>query len=466
MPSCDPGSLLDRPVAPLSVSHELVVLTRNSPTTRYVGADGNHAGMEQDLVSLFAKDLGVTVRFVERNKISQILPALDDHAAHLAAAGLGQTPERRASFNFAPPYLSVRKVVVYNQDHGRPRVMADLVGKRIEVVAGSSSARQLQIEARQIPKLKWVEVAAEDSDALLARLADNELDVVVADSNSVDLARTYFPNLAVAFPIGTVETVAWAFPRDGDASLLARAQVFFKRIENDGTLKNLVDRYYGHTRNLDQNDIMAFLERRTRVLPRFRNAFRDAQELCGLDWRLLAALGFQESHWNPYATSPTGVRGLMMLTEATADRMKVSDRLDPRESILAGARYLQSLRETLPERIAEPDRTWLALAAYNVGLGHLEDARILAQRKGLNPDSWADVKSVLPLLAQSPHYGNLKYGFARGHEAVTLTENIRNYYAILVRFEDVHAPLFPSLTAMFRLDPGRQKLKVESVPTI
>jgi membrane-bound lytic murein transglycosylase F len=357
-------------------------------------------------------------------------------------------------------------VVVYNQDHARPHSLADLVGKRVEVVSGSSSATQLQVEARQLPALKWSEVTTEDSDALLARLADNEVDYVVADSNGVDLARTYFPNLGVAFSIGNVEPVGWAFPRDGDPSLLARAQVFFARIEADGTLKKLIDRYYGHVKHLDQNDILAFLEQRTRVLPRYREAFRNAQEVCGLDWRLLAALGFQESHWNPYATSPTGVRGLMMLTEATADRMKLADRLDARESILAGARYLQNLREALPERIAEPDRTWLALSAYNVGYGHLEDARILAQRKGLNPDSWTDVKAVLPLLARSPYYATLKHGFARGHEAVTLTENIRTYYAILSRFEDTHDPLFPSLTAMFRTEPDRPKPKLAGWPTI
>jgi membrane-bound lytic murein transglycosylase F len=172
----------------------------------------------------------------------------------------------------------------------------------------------------------------------------------------------------------------------------------------------------------------------------------------GIDWRLLAALGFQESHWDPLAVSATGVRGLMMLTSETADRMRVSDRLDARQNILAGARYLVELKETLPARIDEPDRTWLALAAYNLGYGHLEDARVLARRQGLNPDLWVDVKRVLPLLSRYEYYSTAKYGFCRGGEALVLTENIRSYYDILMRFEDPHEPGFGLFTRTVQQD--------------
>jgi membrane-bound lytic murein transglycosylase F len=122
--------------------------------------------------------------------------------------------------------------------------------------------------------------------------------------------------------------------------------------------------------------------------------------------------------------------------------MGVSDRLDPRQNIIAGARYLKMLRDTLPERIMEPDRTWLALASYNVGYGHLEDARVLTKRHGLNADSWVDVKKTLPLLTRSDFYSTVKRGFARGGEAVILTENIRNYFDILVRYEESYRPQF------------------------
>ena len=123
--------------------------------------------------------------------------------------------------------------------------------------------------------------------------------------------------------------------------------------------------------------------------------------------------------------------------------MKVTDRLDTRQNILAGARYLRLLKDRLPTRILEPDRTWIALAAYNQGSSHIEDARILAQRLGLNPDSWVDLKKTLPLLSLSQYFQNLKHGYARGGEAVILTESVRTYHNILLKYERPHSWGFP-----------------------
>ena len=443
--SCDPDAQFERPVRPFGETDELVVLVRNGPATRFLGADGKYSGIEQDLLDLFAKDTGTRLRLVERTKFNEILPALRRHLAHLAAAGLTATEERRKEFIFGPAYLSVHTVVAYNTDHPRPKNVRDLIGKRVFVLAGSSGAEQLRSEVLQEPKLRWEEIPATDSMELLDRLASDEVDYVVTDSNIVELAQNFSPNVGRAFNLGEPETLSWALPKDASPLLVDRVKDFFARINANGTLRILLDRYYGHIQRLTQADVSAFLERRLSVLPQYRGTFREAQELTGIDWRLLAALGFQESHWNPLATSPTGVRGLMMLTSETADRLGVNDRLDPRQNIIAGARYLKMLKDTLPGRITEPDRTWLALASYNIGYGHLEDARILTKRHGLNADSWVDVKKTLPLLTRSDFYTTVKRGFARGGEAVILTENIRNYFAILVRYEESYRPLFSTI---------------------
>jgi membrane-bound lytic murein transglycosylase F len=443
--SCDPDALFERPVPPFGETDELVVLVRNGPATRFLGADGKYSGIEQDLLDLFAKDTGTRLRFVEGTKYSEILPALRRHRAHLAAAGLVATEERRKELIFGPAYLSVHTVVAYNTDHPRPRNVRDLIGKRVVVLAGSSGAEQFRAEVLQEPKLRWDEIPATGSMELLDRLASDEVDYVVTDSNIVELAQNFSPNIGRAFNLGEPETLSWAMPKDASPLLVERVKDFFARINGNGTLRILLDRYYGHIQRLTPPDVSAFLERRLLVLPQYRSTFQEAQELTGIDWRLLAALGFQESHWNPLATSPTGVRGLMMLTSETADRLGVNDRLDPHQNIIAGARYLKILKDTLPERITEPDRTWLALASYNVGYGHLEDARVLTQRHGLNADSWVDVKKTLPLLTRSDFYITVKRGFARGGEAVILTENIRNYFDILVRYEESYRPLFSTI---------------------
>ncbi len=452
LPSCDPGMLIERPVLPFAATDELVVLVRNGPTTRFLGADGKFSGMEQDMLEMFAKDLGVRLRVIERSNFADILPALRRNIAHLAAAGLNATDERRSRLIFGPAYLSVQKVVAYNTGQPRPRSVHDLVGKRVAVVAGSSSADQLALERANVPDLRWDEVPVADSMTLLDRLSDGEYDFVMTDSHIVELAQNLSPNIGKAFTVGGPETLAWALPNDADPLLVHQVRDFFNRINANGSLRILLDRYYGHIERLNQADVFAFLHRRTSVLPQYRDVFHEAQELTGIDWRLLAALGFQESHWDPLATSPTGVRGLMMLTSSTADRMGVTNRLDARQCIIAGARYLKILKDELPGRIGEPDRTWMALAAYNVGYGHLEDARILAQRRGLNQDSWLDLRKTLPLLARSDYYTKVKRGFARGGEPVILTENIRNYFDILVRYEEPYRPLFSSFTAEARAE--------------
>jgi len=449
---CDPGFIADRPVAPLSQTGELVVLTRNTPTTRYVDSQGQTSGLEYDLVQMFAAELGVKVRYIDRQPLYQILPALRRNEAHLAAAGLAITSDRVKQFQFGPAYQMFQPVLAYNTDNPAPRDIKDVIGKRIEVVKGTSAIEDLRTLRKRYPQLRWHEVSESDSEGLLSRLSEGKTDYVVTDSHVLDVVRNFYPNLSRAFAIGDPEPLAWVFPPDGDPKIIEHAREFFLRITFDGTLKRLLERYYGHVKQLDRMDIANFLERMRTVLPRYAPMFKEAQDLTEIDWRLLAALGFQESHWDPAAVSPTGVRGLMMLTSETADRMDVADRMDPRENIIGGAQYLLELKDTLPGRIQEPDRTWLALAAYNVGYGHLEDARKLAQRKGLNPNLWVDVKQVLPLLSRYEYYNTLKHGFCRGNEALVLTENIRNYYDILRRFEEPHTPSFN----LFAETPGNQ----------
>jgi len=442
MVSC---SIPETPIPPVQESHELVVLTRNSPTTYYEDAQGNYAGLEYDLVNLFAQEIGVNARFVVATEFNRIIPTLVKKQAHLAAAGLTITPEREKIVRFGPAYQTVQQQIVYNSLTLKPADMRDLIGKRIEVIAGSSYVERLKQARKAAPKLKWHEVNALETEELLEKVANGAVDYSIADSHLVAMAQNYFPDLGIAFNLGKPEQLAWAFPKDGDPGLFDKARKFFDRIQKDGTLRRLLDRHYGHIERLNRIDVAAFLEKMNSTLPSYRKLFQQAQEITDFDWRLIAALGYQESHWNPLATSPTGVRGLMMLTSDTADHLGVNDRLDPKENVPAGASYLLTLKETLPERIPEPDKTWIALAAYNAGMGHLEDARILAQQNKLNPDSWADLKKALPLLSKTAYYTALKHGYARGGEAVIFVENIRNYYNIMMKFEPAYKSPYPAL---------------------
>ena len=394
---------------------------------------GAEAEFERELAQLFAEQLHATLETVPMRQ-DKVHTALREHQAHLAAASL-RSEITVTALQFGPGYQSVRELVVCNRKNPYPKNLADLAGRKLAVVTDSAQETALREAQKKLPSLQWQANPKLTTKDLLAEVDDGALDCVAANELQLADARNYHPNLIAVLEIAPPSRLAWGFPMDADPDLLKQVQIFFGRIHQDGTLRRLLDRYYGHNSQLDKMDTAAFIARTKTVLPRYRRLFKEAAALTGEDWRLLAALAYQESHWDPLATSYTNVRGMMMLTEDTADQMKVNNRLDARESILAGAKYLVLLKEQIPDRIPEPDRTWLALAAYNQGSSHLEDARILTQRAGLNPDTWLDVQKWMPLLSQPAYYKTVKHGYARGAEAVILVENIRSYYDMLKRLE-------------------------------
>ena len=408
----------------------LKVVTRNSPTAYYLGVEGPE-GPEFELASGFARWLGVEASFAVAPSGAAALDEVVHNRAQLAAAGIVTSEERRSRVDFGPVYQRIAQHVLYRQREDAPRTAADLVGKRIEVIAGSTHAQALAALAADTPGLAFVEVPGVDQLDLLARVSSGDIDYTVADSTEFSIGRHFHPDLRTGFELAESEQVAWAISLRDD-SLEPLVRQYFETVERDGTLASILERYYAAADRFDYLDSLNFVRLVQERLPGLRPYFEEAARETGFDWRLLAAIAYQESKYDPRATSPTGVRGVMMLTDDTAERVGITDRLDPRSSILGGARYLVEVRGKVPERIPEPDRTWLALAAYNIGFGHLEDARILTQRQGGDPDSWNEVRRRLPLLAQERWYTQLRHGYARGWEPVRFVDNINNYRDVLV----------------------------------
>jgi membrane-bound lytic murein transglycosylase F len=431
-----------RPVPPPELSGELRVGTRNSPATYFIDHNGEAAGFEHDLMVAFSKSNDWTLLWTEKTRPDELLDLLDTQQIHLASAALPLAVVKDRHLLASPVLFETPVHIVYHTADKAPRKIKDLSGKKLALIVGSGHTPMLMRLKRKNPGLSWAALENIWPEELLAQLQQGKYDAVVISGMDFDPMRNYFPELKVAFDLPDRQKIVWAMPRQISTVFRATLARFVKQVQKDGTLKRIYERYFGHVKQLDSTDILGMQQRHPQRLPKLRQYFREAQTLTGIDWRLLAAIGYQESQWDPLATSPTGVRGLMMLTGDTADRMGVKDRLDARQSILGGARYLALLKETLPERIPEPDRTWLALAAYNQGQGHLEDARRIAKSQGGNPDSWADVKEALPHLGRGTYAKLMKYGYARGAEALQFAENIRNYYDILLRLEPEYKPLF------------------------
>lgn len=424
------GSVRPSQLELVKMTGTLVVVTRNSPTTYYQDRDGP-AGFEYELAKAFAEFLGVQLKVLVADNTTDLLSTLETGKAAFAAAGLTHTPERARWFRFSTGYKDVKQAVIYRRGNLKPNTPVDLTQGRLMVSASSSHAERLRQWQRGVPGLSWSESNELESSDLLQMVANGSLDYTLLDSNEFRVLKAYYPSLDIAFKTKTTYQMAWAFSYGRDDSLYLASKRFFAEAKRSKLLATLSERYYGHLDTLDYVGASLFLQQTNLKLDKYKAHFVDAGSNHNFDWRLLAAMSYQESHWNPRAKSFTGVRGMMMLTLPTAKELKIANRLDAKQSIQGGTRYLARLRERLAD-VSEPDRTWLALAAYNVGFGHLQDARKLAQQRNRNPNLWLDVKETLPLLSQKKYYKHTQYGYARGQEPVDYVQNIRRYYDVLV----------------------------------
>jgi len=411
-------------------SGELIVVTRNSPTTYYEGPEGP-TGFEYELASKFADFLGVKLKIVTPDSLEEIFTIIDNQQAHIAAAGLTITEERKKRIRFGPAYQEIREQVIYNKQNIKPDSIEDLAFGTLEVVASSSHAERLNELKNQYPDISWNEHRDMESEQLLQLVEEEVIDYTIADSNELALNQRFLLELRVAFDIADPQQLGWAFPLTEDTSLYDKAMVFFWEIINNGELTQLIERHYGHVSKFDYVGNRIYMRHIATRLTKYQDMFQEAADKYNLDWNLLAAIGYQESHWNPKAVSPTGVRGIMMLTRLTAGQLGIKNRLDPKSSIMGGAKYIAMIHKRFPPEITEPDRTWFTLAAYNVGYYHLEDAQIIAKNLGKDPNKWIDVKTTLPLLSQKKWYKKTRFGYARGWEPVRYVENIRRYYDLL-----------------------------------
>jgi membrane-bound lytic murein transglycosylase F len=419
---------------------ELRVATRIDALSFREDERGTYAGFEHDLLITLGQRLGVPVRFVPYPDTAHALEAVINGQAHLAAAGL--TPDSHVPLAWTTGLREVDFVLVGRT--GRRTILRDrdLVGRIVTVRQGTKLAVAMETLKQRIPGLEVVHPAshADDQD-LLMQTATGRIDLLATDRVNYALAKRLAPTLAIVYDLPLKSTVSWATPLQADNGLTDEISGFLNESAGNGLLASTADQYFGHIRRLDHYDITFFLKRIQDRLPRYISHFHEAEKKTGIDWRYLAAVSYQESHWDPEATSYTGVRGMMMLTVDTANRLGVEDRLDPKQSILGGARYLSMLQSKLPNEILYPDRMWMTTAAYNIGPGGLNNARALARLLGKNDTTWVDLKSVLPLLAQPQYATQFKTGPVRGGEALIMAENVRNFYDILRHTYPVEHPL-------------------------
>lgn len=425
-------------IEPPQQAGKLVVAIRETPA--FFQTEGeNHSGFEHDLILAFAEHLGLRPHFVKAADPFELTDLALAGRVHLAAS----MPIGNSHLEYSAPIRTVRQWIVGHNEVLGPEQLGELAGRTVEVLAGSAIADTLR-GLSETSRPQVVEVPGANEIDLLERVATHKAELVAVHDIHLDLGVNFFPEVLALLPLPGKIELGWAFGgKDADA-LREKADTFIAAARADGRLARLTDRYFGHIKRINAEGIARFIDDARTRLPQWRRHFHAAQDLTGIDWRLLAALAYQESKWDPLATSYTNVRGMMMLTEDTADYLRVKNRLDGAESIRAGARYLADLVEQVPASAGYPDRLWLALSAYNLGMGHFRGARAIAQKLKRDPDVWYEMKQVLPQLARPEIYARLKSGRARGGEAVIMVENIRSYYDVLCLFEAAHVSAYPA----------------------
>jgi membrane-bound lytic murein transglycosylase F len=417
----------------------LNVATVNSPTTYYQGAHGPQ-GAEFQLATAFAANLGVELHLYTVPDVAALREELQSGRADIVAAGVTPDREWNETGKASAEYQRIEQLVVAQRGKPRVRNIAALAGKHLVIEKGSPQLQILDdLRARGAAYLQW-DVVTHATGEPLALVEDGKADYAVVDANEFAYAQHLYPGVAVAFTLPDPRAAHWIVPKRA-GTLRSRINAFFDELRSDNSLEILLAAATPESPDFELQISQRLQKDIALELPALRPHFEEASRETGVDWRLLAALGYVESKWQTLAASADGAQGVMMLTSETAASLGVTNRSDARQNILAGARYFVHVREQIPERIQEPDRTWFTLAAYNMGYGHLEDARKLTQSKGKNPDVWADVRKTLPLLAMDEYYVDLKHGFARGWEPVQMVDKVQLFLKLLEWQGEALAPV-------------------------
>lgn len=411
----------------------LNVVLLNGPTTYYIGVDGPQ-GFEYDLLDEYARHLGVKLNITTAHTIAEALELSKNPDIDITSASLTKTTLREKKYYFGPSYFEVQEQVICHRGMLKksrfPRDVEDLAGLSILVGEQTSYKETIlslindgfDINATYSKNLSTAEI--------LEKVSKNEVDCTIADSNVYALNLRYYPEIAMAFSISGREQLAWLL-KDEATHLKEDMYTWLNFYNQQGKIAQLKDHYYSYVLFFDYYNTKMFYKRVKSRLPKYKKIFQEAGTRFGIPWTLLASISYQESHWNAKAKSFTGVRGLMMLTRHTAKLLGVKNRLDPKESIVGGTRHIKQMIKFIGDDVKGENRLKFALAAYNIGLGHIRDAQALAKEIGLNEKIWSDLKVVLPLLSQKKYYRGLQYGYARGSEPVKYVEAIYNYRDIL-----------------------------------
>lgn len=412
----------------------LRVLTSNNPASYFMWR-GELMGFDYDLMRHFARQHDLRVRMVVKSSSSELFEALEAGEGDVIAAAMTVNDQRRKQgWRFSTRYLEINEQIIGRRDEPPFESVRQLAGRTVVVAADSAfldTLEALRDEGIDVTIQREMDV---NSEMLIQRVADGSADLTMVDSHLAALESTYRDDIQPLWTLTGSRDVAWGLRAD-QPGLADKLNAYISR-NYRGLFYNVTyNRYFRESKTIQIHEKYR-VEAGKDISP-YDELVKEYAVNHGLDWRLLLAQMYQESHFNPEARSFAGAQGLMQIMPRTAQQFGFSDPHDPEQGIAAGVAYLIWLEGRFPQRLELAQRIYFALAAYNAGHGHVEDARRLAQQLGKDPDRWfGHVEEAMLLLSQPAYARQARYGYVRGSEPVQYVREIRNRYLGYVEFTE------------------------------
>jgi membrane-bound lytic murein transglycosylase F len=435
----------DKPVVELKhvkLRGKLRVITDYNSTNYFV-YKGHTMGFQYEMLKALAQHLGVKLELTVNNDLVSSFASLERGDVDLLGMSLAVTSDRMENFNFTIPHSQSAQVVIQrhpkSDSAGYIRKLSDLEGKKVYVPAGSSFHKQLMDFSRDLENpIDIVLVDKLEVEDLIAKVANGEIDYTIADENVAVVNSSYYPNIEYAMSLGVPQNLAWAL-RKGTNHLTQDINMWLIEFQKTRAYRRIYQRYF-ESRRMEKMIQSEYFTVKSGKISEYDDLLKEKAKLIGWDWRLLSALISQESNFDPNAKSWVGAFGLMQLMPETAYRYDVDSLSSPQDNVEAGVRHLKYLKGKLDKTLVDKtDELKFLLASYNVGFGHVLDARRLAEKNGKNPDQWKGSVDYYLLNKSKPEFFNdpvVKYGYCRGSEpyqyVIKILDRYQHYQNIIL----------------------------------
>jgi membrane-bound lytic murein transglycosylase F len=409
------------------------VLTRNNDTSFFIYR-GHRMGFDYELGKKLAQRMGIRVDMVITNSWNEMVPALLRGEGDVIAAQVSVTEARKRQVFFANPWGQTHEVIVYREGAEPIDDLDDLPGKQVAVREGTTYVESLRaLNARFAkegkPAIQIILLPGDtETDTILEKLSKGELQYTVADENLTDIHVAFYENIVKGLAVSEERDLAWAV-RPGDVKLRDQINGMLREVRRQPLFNVLKRKYFEATRNFKKERKDKFYASETGTLSQYDRLIQKHAEQHGFDWRLVAAQIYQESRFELKKKSWMGALGLFQIMPKTAKQLGIKDPHDPEQSIKGGLKYMRQLMAHYKDVPDDVERYRFAMAAYNSGFGHVDDARKLAREAGEDPLKWRTVANWLLRLSKREHYKKTRFGYCRGFEPVDYVRHIDERYA-------------------------------------